>query len=84
MSDKLHPRAAVIQAAGIALHGERGQTRMAATIGIGKQTLSFIVSGDRAVTDDVDRKVAAGLLKEADRLRKLDDIAGKILHSLEG
>ena len=49
--------------------------------------LSFIIRGDRPVTDDVDRKVAEALLREADRLRKtaakLGDIAGRILHNLE-
>ena len=48
----------------------------------------MIASGDRPVTDEVDRKVAEGLLGEADRKRglatKLDDIAGKILRSLDG
>lgn len=50
---KLNARAARIKAAGIALYGERGQSKMAATIGISKQMLSFVVTGERAVTDDV-------------------------------
>lgn len=85
---KLNPRAARIKSASTALFGERGQTRMAEAIGISKQMLSFLVTGARPVTDDVDRKVAEALLREADRLRgtatKLDDIAGKILRNLEG
>lgn len=60
---------------------------MAETIGVSKQLLSFILKGDRAVTDDVDRKVATALLREADRLRKtadkLDRLVGTILHQME-
>jgi hypothetical protein len=47
----------------------------------------MIASGDRPVTDDVERKVAEGIVREADRLRalalKLDGIALKILQSMQ-
>jgi hypothetical protein len=49
--------------------------------------MSFIVNGDREVTDDVYRRIAAALLKEADHQRasaaKIDELAGKILADLE-
>lgn len=88
MSDvKLSPRALRIKSATAALYGHRGQAQMATKIGISKQLLNFILAGARAVTDDVDNKVATALLREADRLRKtatkLDGIAGTILHKLE-
>jgi len=85
---KLSARAARIKAVTAALYGVRGQTKMAAKIGISKQLLNFIIAGERAVTDDVERKVAEALFLEADRLRKmaakLDGIAGTISHHLDG
>jgi hypothetical protein len=84
---KLSPRAFRIKAATVALCGDRGQAQTATKIGISKQLLNFILAGDRAVTDDVDHKVATALLREAHRLRKtatkLDGIADTILHKLE-
>jgi hypothetical protein len=80
---KLNPRAARIKAATAALYGEwGGQTKMAASVGISKQMLSFIIHGDRRVTDKVEKAVTDALAREADRLcataRKLDEIAGKV------
>lgn len=81
MAPKLDTRAARIKAATTALYGERGQTKMAAAIGISKQMLGFIVAGERPVTDDVESKVAAALLHEVVRLRvtaeKLDKSRGR-------
>ena len=85
---KLTPRAARIVAAGKALASDRWQSALSRASGVSQAYLSMIASGDRPVTDEVDRKVAEGLLGEADRKRelatKLDDIAGKILRSLDG
>jgi hypothetical protein len=85
---KLNARAARIKTAAAALYGQwGGQTKMAASIGISKQMLSFIINGNRPVTDKVEKAVADALLREADRLRitakRLDEIAGKILQSIE-
>jgi hypothetical protein len=84
---KLSPRAARIKDAMHAVFGERGLSRMADAAGISKQLLSFIVNDDRAVTDDVYRKVAAGLVKEGDRMKvvglKADKLALQMLRELE-
>ncbi len=81
---KLNARAARIRVATAALYGEwGGQTKMAARIGISKQMLSFIIHGDRPVTDKVEKAVADAVAREADRLRttvkQLDAIAEKVL-----
>ena len=80
---ELNARAARIKAATAALYGEwGGQTKMAASVGISKQMLSFIIHGDRRVTDKVEKAVTDALAREADRLcataRKLDEIAGTV------
>ena len=80
---KLNARAARIKAATAALYGEwGGQTKMAASVGISKQMLSFIIHGDRRVTDKVDNAVTDALARQADRLcataRKLDAMAGAV------
>ena len=80
---KLNARAARIKAATAALYDEwGGQTKMAASVGISKQMLSFIIHGDRPVTDKVEKAVADALAREANRLsttaKKLDEIAGKM------
>jgi hypothetical protein len=80
---KLNARAARIKAATAALYGEWGcQTKMAASVGISKQMLSFIIHGDRPVTDKVEKAVADALARQAARLcttaKKLDEIAGKM------
>lgn len=84
---KLSPRVARIKAAAVAAFGPRGLTKLAEAAGLSKQLLSFIVGGDREVTDDVYRKIAEALLREADRERaaakKIDDIAGRMLAELE-
>ena len=84
---KLNALAARIKAATTALYGERGQTKMATSIGISKQMLSFIFAGDRPVTDDVEDKVVAALGREIDRLgktaNKLSEIQGRILAARE-
>ena len=51
-----------------AAYGTRGLTKLAKGAGISKQLLSFIVAGDREVTDDVYRKVAEAIDKEAERI----------------
>lgn len=88
MADKPTPRVARIVAGGKALAGERWQSALSRATGVSQSYLAMITTGERPITDEVERKIAGGLLKEADRLRKtadkLDDIAGKILHSLEG
>jgi hypothetical protein len=54
--------------------------------GLSKQLLSFIAADDREVTDDVYRRVAEALAKEADRMRavglKLGGMALRMLREL--
>jgi hypothetical protein len=84
---KLSPRAVRIKAASAAAFGPRGLTKLAAAAGISKQMMSFIVTGAKPVSDDVYRRVAEGLAKEADRMRaaglKLDKMALQMLRELE-
>jgi plasmid maintenance system antidote protein VapI len=84
---KTEPRAARIKAATTALYGERGQTKMAKSIGISKQMLSFLLAGERPVTDDVEDKVVEALGREIERLgkttTKLMEIQGRILAARE-
>jgi plasmid maintenance system antidote protein VapI len=85
---KLSARAALIKAAIVALYGERGgQTKMAESIGISKQMMSFILAGDRPVTDDVEDLVVEALGREIERLgktaQKLEAIQGRILAARE-
>jgi hypothetical protein len=84
---KLSPRAVRIKDAMAAVYGDRGLTKMAEASGISKQLLSFIIAGDREVTDDTYEKIADGLLDEAYRLRKAAAVAelqaGKIYAELE-
>jgi hypothetical protein len=80
-------RASRIKTALDAAYGPRGLSRMAAAAGISKQLLSFMIAGYREVTDDVYRRIAEALLKEADRERaaanKIDELAGRMLAELE-
>ncbi len=68
---KLNARAARIKVATAALYGDWGcQTKMAASVGISKQMLSFIIHGDRPVTDKVEKAVADALARQANRLHR--------------
>ena len=51
---------------------------MATGAGISKQLQSFIAAGERNVTEDVDRRIAEALLREADRQRSA---AGRLTNS---
>jgi hypothetical protein len=87
MSKSNAARVARIVAAGEALYGERWQSAMVRSIGISKQLMSFIISGDRQVTDDVEDKVIEALSGEIERLGKTADklmeIQGRILAASE-
>jgi hypothetical protein len=83
-------RAARIVAAGKLRFGEtRWQSPLARLTGLSPALIQKIASDEdpRGVTDDVYRKVAHALLKEADRSRatadKLDKMAGAMLRELE-
>jgi hypothetical protein len=60
---------------------------MARSIDISKQMLSFILAGDRPLTDDVEEKVVAALGREIERLgktaTKLQEIKDRILAARE-
>jgi transcriptional regulator with XRE-family HTH domain len=85
---KLNPRARRIVSVGETLAGDRWQSVLTRASGVSQSYLAMIAAGDRPVTDEVDRKVAEGIAREADRLRtlavKLDGIALKILRNIEG
>jgi hypothetical protein len=88
LMSKLSPRATRIVTAGKVLYGDtRWQSPLARLTDLSPALIQKIADGSRAVTDDVDRTVAAALLKEADRMRagagKINEIAGKILQALE-
>ena len=83
MSDaKISARAVRLRRAAELVYGERGGTRFAESIGISKQLFSAILVGRRAVTDDVERRAAEALRREAKRLRtaaaQLDAMASKM------
>ncbi|MEZ0060025.1 MULTISPECIES: hypothetical protein [Bradyrhizobium] len=84
---KLSHRAARIKAAAEAAYGKRGLTHLAAAADVSQQMLSFVVRDKRTISDDVYRKVALGLKKEADRMRavggKLDKLALQMLRELK-
>ena len=84
---KLSPRAVKVSVGAVVAFGDRGLTKLAVAAGISKQMLSFIVNGDKPVTDDVYRKVATALAKEADRTkvvgRRLERMALQMLRELE-
>jgi plasmid maintenance system antidote protein VapI len=54
--------------AGTALYGERWQRRLASEIGVSPQLITYLVSGERALTPAVERKVVSALGREIDRL----------------
>lgn len=88
MPKALDTRAKRIVAAGKLLFGDtRWQSTLARLTGLSPALFQKIADGSRAVTDDVDRKVAMALIAEADRGRKtaakLDEIAGRILQRVD-
>jgi hypothetical protein len=88
MTKKLSTRAARIVAAGKLRYGDtRWQSPLARLTGLSPALLQKIADGTREVTDDVYRKVAEGIAKEADRVRavglKLDKLALAMLKELE-
>ena len=68
-------------------YGKRGLTQLAAAAGVSQQLLSFIVLGERTVSDEVYRKVADALFAESERLISASEtiglMAGKMLSELE-
>lgn len=83
----LSKRAARVVSVGKAAYGERWQSKLAKATGVPQSLLAMIAGKDREPTDDVIRRIAEGLIKEADRVRaqadKLDKLAGKLLRELE-
>ena len=76
-----------ISTAAVVAFGDRGHSKLAEAAGISRQMMSFIVNGDKPVTDDVYRRVAGALSKEADRManagRWLDNMSQQMLRELE-
>jgi hypothetical protein len=87
MAKKNAARVARIVAAGEAVYGKRWQSAMAQSIGISKQMMSFILTGRRPVTDNVEDQVVEALGREIERLgktaTKLMEIQGRILAARE-
>ncbi|WP_426611198.1 helix-turn-helix domain-containing protein [Bradyrhizobium sp. McL0616] len=82
---ELSPRAARIKAATETAFGLRGLTQLAAAAGVSQQLLSFIVRGDRIVSDDVYRKVADALLDRphAQGGGQISETAGRMFAELK-
>jgi hypothetical protein len=80
-------RADLICAAGEVSFGMRWQSSLSRTASVPQSLLAMIAGGDREPTDDVIRKVANALLKEAERVRatadKLDKLAGRMFRELK-
>ena len=76
-----------LERAGRLLFGDRWQSPLARAAGISQSAISMMLSGDREVTADVQRKLVAALRTEADRLRssadKLDRLRAEIDAELE-
>jgi hypothetical protein len=87
MAKKLSPRAVKVSVGAVVAFGDRGLTKLAVAAGVSKQLLSFIVVGDREVTDEVYRKVATALAKEAGSMKavghRLEKMALQMLRELE-
>jgi hypothetical protein len=73
------PRDVKISVAAVVAFGDRGHSKLAAAAGISRQMMSFMVNGDKPVSDDVYRRIARALAREADRQKvagqKLERIA---------
>lgn len=84
---KLTARTARIVAAGEAAYGARWQSSLARAACVPQSLLAMIAGGHRLVSDEAYRKVAEGLLRESDRLRKaadkIDEMAGRMLAELD-
>ncbi|MDA9411892.1 helix-turn-helix domain-containing protein [Bradyrhizobium sp. CCBAU 45384] len=84
---RLSRRASKIKAAAEAAYGKRGISQLAEASGISQQLLSFIVRGERTVSDEVYRKIADSLFGDSERLitasEKLGLLAGKMIAGLE-
>ncbi|MCK1540363.1 hypothetical protein ABIB75_001046 [Bradyrhizobium sp. GM2.2] len=84
---QISSRAAKISVAAVVAFGDRGMTKLAVASGLSKQMLSFIVNGDREVTDEVYRKVALAIAKEAASMKtmsvRLERMAQQMLRELE-
>ncbi|WLA74283.1 helix-turn-helix transcriptional regulator [Bradyrhizobium diazoefficiens] len=84
---KLSTRAARIETAAETAFGPRGMTQLATATGVSQQMLSFIVRGERPVSDDAYRKIAAAIAAEAARMRvagaQLEKMARQMLRELE-
>lgn len=84
---KLSIRASRVKAAAEAAYGKRGISQLAAAADVSQQMLSFIVRGERQVSDNVYRKVADAMFAESERLitpsEKIGLMAGKMISELE-
>lgn len=77
------PKARRLAAAGELLYGPRWQSALARATGMAQSAISMIVSGERAVTDDVQRKLADALGREAGRLRGAAGMVDRLRHEIE-
>lgn len=81
-------RADRIEAAGKALYGDKWQSPLSRASGVPQSTIAMVSTGERAVSDDMYRKIAMAFIAEGGRLRKaadkIDDIAGRMLAELDG
>lgn len=84
---KLSPRAVKIGVAAVVAFGDRGLTKLAKAAGISKQMMSYIVAGDREVTDETYRRIANAVAKEAAGMKtmsgRLEKMALQMLAELK-
>lgn len=84
---RLSRRAVKVGVAAVVAFGDRGLTKLARVSGVSKQMLSYVVNGDREVTDDTYRCVANAIAKEATSMRtvskRLEKLALQMLRDLE-
>jgi hypothetical protein len=80
------PRHVRISTAAVVAFGDRGHSKLAEAAGISRQMMSFIVNGDKPVTNDVYKRIADALAKEAGRVtnagRWLENMSQQMLREL--
>lgn len=76
-------RAARIAWAGRLLYGERWQRALGRELGLSSAQMSYIVSGERRVTTEVEQQLMAVLKRESTRLRKSASELDKIVKLIE-
>jgi transcriptional regulator with XRE-family HTH domain len=72
-----------IASAGQALYGDRWLRQLARVAGVSPQMLSLITTGQRALTPDVERKIAAAIGSEIKRLEVAQRALAKLRKAMD-